>query len=1843
MSFTRTGRTRSGGGSARNNFIVNTNIVPGGIGGAAGRGNNNRNSNDNPTQHQRNDAIRSEVARIALRLKEDHTNPLEEENLARERKKKAKEDAERRERERIEAEKERKAREQAAKLKANMKKKIDREARYAAEANRRSQFMDLANDDEKADLWKKLLGDGGATASRVPNQRITQQSVVSGGQQSMVSGPGGISSILGSRAAQSNATSSSSRSQRSIPEGRSDTNSKEPLDSQATQASRVSGAVGSRNRESGMEDDNEADRPEPAGEESTFLRRSDPSHPSEQRSSGGAGSRPCRVTIRDPDEIQAEPEPLVEPENEIGADHPESGNDQRDMPYEPEPPLSSTPMDSKSKVPFEPEEEEKSGDVAPKLVLSPLEGPSPQGSNSVLPQIGSSGSIPTGSSPLSQSRPLSGSRPISPGSRPSNTLSPTSAGLAGRKRLSAENDNVVQTQSSFGQTPSSGQGIPTRPSDLQNSIESWRRGKKISLIQNTLGASEEARQKSASCAPGLDRLDLSSSSRGHRTINFAGDDDVDVGVGSEATQHNVGPAGSKSTTASVMIPTVSSVLSASRGKDDSGSPNNNSVRSDSPKGSGPPRKTVFDFTGSSPFGMNLGASVGSNIASTVEMKRKMLLRGESGNSLSGAGSASESGGAASVSGAASRQSPFQITKSGLKLRNLHQSERKPFMDEGIDIRRHVYRLLGTREHSYLDAAASKNMAMSVDRFRDGESRRASSHSSHGRSGEKGLLDSSSERSLKLGRSLGNSAEQQNLENSHSTSLHSSTLKKKHPAHAAAMDSVSYAEHLKMDLRQEIISQVEEQEEKRARVMQQARGANKTASTLDLHSQLKHAEEIISPLAVKRLKTLQQQSLDVRKNVDFGDAGISANTPLGTKASILSVPSNTGSEFHEPGIALPTEFPPITAPWADQLMHTHENALEKREAAILQEQTRKINEYLATGGQKALQEKSKIRYPIGTDPPLLSPWQSPAQSPRHSDGWVYSAKIGEDYPLANIQKGVDPLRLVYKPKAPKDPGKTQKHDSLRARKARQANAAYVLGNSMRKTEHDMVSNFPKSKIACLTTPAESVLYDSQGNLHRDGEFTGRMDRHLAPDRLPEQLVREDNRRKARLIIERKKKFWEEEKLKNNERQQLIQKAVNQGYEYDDIEFTLDWKRKDKPKWKLNEETGELDMLDTIIDEDGYVMGHREAWEMGLITDKIEVDDYTGRVVKDDGRSLESFSKIDLTDRSSVTGPRGSQRSRKSQRSSLRPSVKEARGEVEPRNSKGIAEPPLAIMDNHHGYNIESKDHYLTNTSVKEQQQPIFAIEDKISTNTTTSTGTNGTILNSEKPKMDTKSILASLSRAEKMLLMSPRSIDRTMSTIDIEQKHLNPLFDKPPIVAENQIASKQDVKKLDQWLSAAIRHFYSNRTARDRARVADRLSDLMPYLTLSLHQLVQQLKTHCLERGLVLEKIWRTLIQLFDRVVNENQSDLELYNSRNRKMEKELYEITVFVEEQRGKYPDLIVNLKTALETKLISRVRKRHADLVDLREKNEILEIALDELKYELQVLLPNFEKYMEIDLFEDTDITSNRRSSRISGRMSGANSDASPGSASRAGGKQSFTGNKQSFTTSSNNRSVSTAGQKKSMDLQINTNSPGQSPKSNGKTSTINRKDSSSGKASNARLTANSTQEKSTTVVGVSTTGVSTNGVKSQSALAKSISTNNTITTPSGTTIMTTAHSPSTVATLALQPRSPTASLSPSNQFRNSNDPSANPRRGMPVEVSVGRDIQRILTALPEESRATIGFHVTALLNSREDPFEKLKTEEAQQQEEIKKLKEEIYSIKEKLFKKQKAQVQLLNVNLNL
>ncbi|CEM05532.1 unnamed protein product [Vitrella brassicaformis CCMP3155] len=175
------------------------------------------------------------------------------------------------------------------------------------------------------------------------------------------------------------------------------------------------------------------------------------------------------------------------------------------------------------------------------------------------------------------------------------------------------------------------------------------------------------------------------------------------------------------------------------------------------------------------------------------------------------------------------------------------------------------------------------------------------------------------------------------------------------------------------------------------------------------------------------------------------------------------------------------------------------------------------------------------------------------------------------------------------------------------------------------------------------------------------------------------------------------------------------------------------------------------------------------------------------------------------------------------------------------------------------------------------------------------------------------------------------------------------------------SSRADAVFLDQWVSGTIEK-YALRLSR-KEDLFEAVENLLPILSIGLHELVRQVTHHCLERGMVLEKIWRTYVELFDRVLSELKASVAHHQARTETIKEELDATHKELIDMRRQHPRQMQQLITTLESKFSER-QSELEDQLRFREAESIaVSTQLRELQGEIETFFPLFRHYRSTSL----------------------------------------------------------------------------------------------------------------------------------------------------------------------------------------------------------------------------------------------------------------------------------------
>lgn len=157
---------------------------------------------------------------------------------------------------------------------------------------------------------------------------------------------------------------------------------------------------------------------------------------------------------------------------------------------------------------------------------------------------------------------------------------------------------------------------------------------------------------------------------------------------------------------------------------------------------------------------------------------------------------------------------------------------------------------------------------------------------------------------------------------------------------------------------------------------------------------------------------------------------------------------------------------------------------------------------------------------------------------------------------------------------------------------------------------------------------------------------------------------------------------------------------------------------------------------------------------------------------------------------------------------------------------------------------------------------------------------------------------------------------------------------------NKPSSRVDAAILDQWISTSFASYAqrcSSTTAESEEDLTRAVEELVPIVSIGLHEIVRQVSQHCLERGVVLEKIWRTYVDLFERALKEAKASLRKQKEKAARVEADLEQCREDLLRMRSKHPAQIAKLSKTLHGKFAQRQSVLEEQLRTLQAENSLL------------------------------------------------------------------------------------------------------------------------------------------------------------------------------------------------------------------------------------------------------------------------------------------------------------------
>eukprot|EP00928_Gymnodinium_smaydae_P053128 TRINITY_DN37190_c0_g1_i1.p1 TRINITY_DN37190_c0_g1~~TRINITY_DN37190_c0_g1_i1.p1 ORF type:complete len:489 (+),score=114.43 TRINITY_DN37190_c0_g1_i1:112-1578(+) len=180
------------------------------------------------------------------------------------------------------------------------------------------------------------------------------------------------------------------------------------------------------------------------------------------------------------------------------------------------------------------------------------------------------------------------------------------------------------------------------------------------------------------------------------------------------------------------------------------------------------------------------------------------------------------------------------------------------------------------------------------------------------------------------------------------------------------------------------------------------------------------------------------------------------------------------------------------------------------------------------------------------------------------------------------------------------------------------------------------------------------------------------------------------------------------------------------------------------------------------------------------------------------------------------------------------------------------------------------------------------------------------------------------------------------------------------------SSRQDAVQLDAWITRALAKGTMSTDevipvgaiGGDEGSTA--LEELVPILSVALHEMVRQVTHQCVERGTVLEKIWRTYVELFDRVLRQLRQSVIAERLRAAEVADALSAVRRELGARRKEHPQQLHRVITELESTFAQRQKSFEEELITAETENYKLKEDLRTHQKELELWYPYYPLYKE-------------------------------------------------------------------------------------------------------------------------------------------------------------------------------------------------------------------------------------------------------------------------------------------
>jgi hypothetical protein len=172
------------------------------------------------------------------------------------------------------------------------------------------------------------------------------------------------------------------------------------------------------------------------------------------------------------------------------------------------------------------------------------------------------------------------------------------------------------------------------------------------------------------------------------------------------------------------------------------------------------------------------------------------------------------------------------------------------------------------------------------------------------------------------------------------------------------------------------------------------------------------------------------------------------------------------------------------------------------------------------------------------------------------------------------------------------------------------------------------------------------------------------------------------------------------------------------------------------------------------------------------------------------------------------------------------------------------------------------------------------------------------------------------------------------------------------------SSRKDAIQLDKWVNRCLEGYQKNRGADSKEDLVIAVEALVPILSVALHEVTRQVTHHCAERGRALEKIWKTYVGLFDRVLVQMQGALRETRQKSAATQQELKSAKEQRRHLHQDHPHTITERLKNLEEDFREKLDQFHEGFHEEEDLNATLRKDFEREFKVLEEWFPNFKKY---------------------------------------------------------------------------------------------------------------------------------------------------------------------------------------------------------------------------------------------------------------------------------------------